>query len=462
MSCIKYFISILSFVLFINLFVFAQENDQKILKIKEYLGTVFPEDSPGCQVLVVKEGKVLIKEAYGLADISSNRKMSTNYSLPIGSLTKQFTAMAVFILEQENELSIDDDVSKYFPKAANLIGVKIVNLLTHTSGIIDYFKIDKWGSDLSQDLTPKVTFDLIINEDLEFEPGTQSSYSNSGYHILGLLIEKVTGEPLNDFIREKILIPLDMKHTYFIEDEREETRLVKGYEYNNGKYIEPFEVSKTRFYAGGSLITNIDDLLKWDEALYSEILINKKELKKYFSPFVTAVGDTLTFASGWECIGNDVKIYGHGGGINGFVCQVYRVPSEKIFVAVLMNSINRSGEKSASLIAQQILGRFLNEPEKNKESSYAVSSQILKIYDGDYRLADNAIRTLKSRNDKLFYVVADGREFELVPLSNTRFKAGKGSTFEFIIAEDGEVDSFKLFTGRGKPVIAYKINNNQK
>lgn len=444
----KFFTSIFSFVLFLSLLVFAKGNDQKILEIKEYLGTVFSEDYPGCQVLVVQEGKLLIKEAYGLADLSPKRKLTTNYSMPIGSLTKQFTAMAVFILEQENKLNVDDDVSKYFPNATNLKGIKIFHLLTHTSGVIDYFKIDKWRADLSQDLTPSETFSLIIDEDLEFKPGTQSSYSNSGYHVLGLIIEKVTGKPLNEFIREKILSPLEMTHTYFIEDEREDIRLVKGYEYSsNGKYIEPFEISKTRFYAGGSLITNIDDLLKWDNALYSELLLNKKELKKYFSPFVTTDGDTLAFASGWECIGRNIKIFGHGGGTNGFVSQVYRIPSEKIFVAILMNSINRTGERSASRIVQKILNKIMDEPENNKKSSFTISPQILRMYDGKYKLSNNAIRTLKFKNEKLHYVVAEGREFELVPLSNTRFKAGKGSTFEFIIGKDGEVNSFKLFTG---------------
>lgn len=461
MNSIKYFVSIFSFVLFLSLPGFAKVNDQNIPAIKEYLGRMFPADLPGCQVLVVKEGNVLIKEAYGLADLGTKRKLTINDSMPIGSLTKQFTAMAVYILEQENKLNVDDYVTKYFPDATKLKSVKIINLLTHTSGVIDYFKIDKWRADLSQDLTPREVFNLIKNQDLEFEPGTQSRYSNSGYHILGLIIEKVTGETLNKFIRDKILIPLKMTHTYFIEDKREDAGLVKGYEYsNNGKYIEPFKVSKTRFYAGGSLITNIDDLLKWDNALYSEVLLNEKELKKYFSPFVTTGGDTLTFASGWECTGSNAKIFGHGGGINGFVSQVYRVPGKKIFVAVLMNSIDRTGKRSASVIAQKILSKILDEPDNNKESGFAISSQLLKMYDGEYRLPNNTTRTLKNKNGKLFYVLADGREFELVPLSNTKFRAGKGSIFEFTIREDGKVDSFKLFTGRGRPVIAYKIDNN--
>ena len=461
MNSIKYFTSILSFGLFLTLFVFANGKDQKIQEIKEYLGTVFSENFPGCQVLVAREGKVLIKEAYGLADISTKRKLTGNCSLPVGSLSKQFTAMAVYMLEQENKLNIDDDLSKYFPDATKLKGIKIIHLLTHTSGIIDYFKIEKWRADLAQDLTPRETFDLIINENLEFEPGTQCGYSNSGYHILGLIIEKVTGKPLNEFIREKILIPLKMTHTYFIEDEKEDAGLVKGYEYDSkGKYIEPFKVSKTRFYAGGSLITNTDDLLKWDNALYSNLLLNKKESKKYFLPFVTANGDTLSFASGWERNGSNVKIFGHGGGINGFVCQVYRVPDKKIFVAVLMNSINRKGEESASGIAQKILSKFWDEPENNNKTGFEISPQVVKMYEGKYRLSNDAVKTLKYKNGKLYYVGADEREFELIPLSNTRFKAGKGSTFEFNIGKDGKVDSFKLFTGRGKPVIAYKIDIN--
>lgn len=456
---IKTFISIFIFCNFFNEAVICQVDSIKLNKIIDFSSSLFSEDDPGAVILVAKNGIPIFEEGYGLADLEKSIPLAPNHTFAIGSLTKQFTATTVLILAEEGKLSIDDNIIQYFPSATNFRNIKIYHLLTHSSGIPDFFSIENWRNDLSIDLSLQETFDLIIQEDLEFEPGEKTKYSNSGYYLLGMICEKVSGKSLNDLITTNILEPLSMTQTCFIDGRNPHIPSAHGYELVSGKIVEPFLVSKTRFYAGGSIITTVTDLLKWDEALYSENILNESSLKTLFDPVILIGGEKTDFACGWTITNyGGTIIYGHGGGINGYVCQVYRLPSEHIYVAVLSNIINRTTKNPIASIAQQIISILLEgNDHKTLITSILLSKDEAQKYGGKYQLQDGSIRRILVQDSKVYYEVNESQKVEIIPESKIKFRAGKASTIKFLFSETEEVLQFELYTGRGKPIIGIKL-----
>jgi len=401
--------------------VHAQSIQDKENQIQNYVQSIFNENEPGAVILVAKNGIPFIREGYGLADIYKRTLLNPNHSMAIGSLSKQFTALVIFKLAEQKKILLDDDITKYFPAVSKFRGITIHNLLTHSSGIKDLFAIDEWRQDLTTDLTRQQTFDLIAKEDLEFITGEKTKYSNSGYHLLGMIIEMVAGDSLNHFIQKTIFNPAGMSHTRFIDERDGDMPTAMGYEKRDGKIIKPFRVSKTRFYAGGSVITTVDDLLKWDEILYTENLVTKKTLDKYFETFVLNTGEKSVNACGWEVTSyNGIKIYGHGGGINGFVSQVYRIPAEHLYIVVLSNLIDRNTKRGITGIAQKIAAIMLDDKiSENETPGISLSREEIYKYGGEYRLPDNSIRRILIEDDKVYYQLTAAKKVELIPESKT-------------------------------------------
>lgn len=436
----------------------AQTGAEVVNRIRENLNLIYPPNGPGSVVLAAKDGKIVLKQGFGLADKEKHVPLNSDHSLAVGSLTKQFTAMAIMILAEHEKLSLTDDITKYFPDVPRYKGITIHHLLTHTSGIKDYFLIDAWRKDLSENLSPQQTFDIIKKAELEFAPGEKVKYSNSGYHLLGMIAEQVSGQTLNDFIRKEILMPAEMNTTGFIDGPGGIMPSAKGYEKKNNEVAEASAISKTRFYAGGSLITTIEDLLKWDEILYSEKLVNKKTLNKYFTPFVLKNGDTSANACGWEVVDyQGLKIFGHGGGINGYVCQVYRVPKEHLYVAVLSNLVDRNSKHPVARTAREILISLLPENTLDHQvNSISLTPEEMSKYKGSYRLPDNSYRNIVVENGKVYYQQSETQKAELIPESETTFRAGKASKIIFAFDNKGEVTQFTISSGSGKTVTGIK------
>ncbi len=436
----------------------AQSVAAKVNRIRENLNLIYSYNKPGAVVLAAKDGKAVFKQAFGMADTEKQLALTSDHSLAVGSLTKQFTAMAVMILEEQGKLSLSDNISEHLPGAEQYKEITLHHLLTHTSGIKDYFLIDEWRNDLSQDLSPQQTLEIIKGTELEFNPGEKVKYSNSGYHLLGMIAERVSGSTLNDFIRKNILLPAGMTATGFIDGTDGLMPTARGYEKKAGLLVEAAPVSKTRFYASGSLITTVDDLLKWDEILYSEKLVKKETLKKYFSPFVLNNRDTSANGCGWEVIDyQGLKIFGHGGGINGYVCQVYRVPEEHLYVAVLSNLVDRNSKHPLTRTAREILISML--PDKTgdqKVKSISLTPEQLSKYKGSYKLPDNSFRNIAVENGKVYYQQNETQKAELIPESETTFRAGKASKIIFAFDNNGEVTQFTISSGSGKTVAGIK------
>lgn len=414
-------------------------------------------NSAGCVALVAKNGEAIFSSAYGLSNVEKKEYLSTGSTLPLGSVSKQFTAMAIHILANEGKLNLDDDLTQFFPNIPNFEGATIRHLLTHTSGVIDYFQIAEWNNDLSREIKPNEVPALLSGHKTNFKSGEKVEYSNSGYHLLGLIIEKVYGSTYNDFIRSKIFEPLGMSNSFFIDDLGAIKKLPLGYIKRNNNLLKPGNVHSSRFFAGGSIISSVKDMLIWDNALYSSTLLSDERLKEYFREFILNNNESSAMSCGWEVLTlNGKKLYGHGGGINGHVSQVYRYPAENIYIAILSNVVNKDSDFSIAQIAQEILSIVVPSNDSTYNSEILAKIDFNK-YVGKYLLPDGSVREIFVSDGKLFYRVGEKRTVELHPQSTLTFTAGKASKIVFRIDDAGKITGLEIFTGRGRTITAEKF-----
>ena len=338
-----------------------RNNIRTLHQINAFSDSIFTANEPGAAVVILKEGKVFFEKAYGLADIKKQVPLETTSVFGIGSITKQFTAIAILQLAVKNLLSLDDNISIYFPDAPSYYKeIKIKNLLNHTSGIIDLFKIPEWFALWPTDVEPSGLVDLFINKPLLFEPGEKYSYSNSGYVLLGIIVEKVSGKSYADYMNSNIFSPLKMENTYISASRESVPNRVTGYQLTNDGFVEAEYVSPTHFFGGGSILTNTEDMVKWYMGLQSGEIITKEWVDKAMTPTILNNGDTAYYGYGFEMSNlSNMKIIEHGGSTIG--CDAYSlwIKNKDIHIIVLSNFLAYPGtgvtnEASARKVAYQL------------------------------------------------------------------------------------------------------------
>ena len=326
-------------------------------KLEAAAAPLFPTDQPGGAILVARNGKTLFRKAYGLADLERRIALRPEMVFRIGSITKPLTALGVFLLVDEGRISLDDEITKFLPDYP-VRGKRITvdHLLTHSSGIRSYTDLLVEPSTLALDKSLAAIIDDFRNEALFFEPGDAIRYSNSNYILLGAIIEKVSGERYADFMAKRVFEPLGMKSTAYEGEERNGTRRVEGYERG---LAQPYQVAKpismSQPHAAGALVSTIDDLARWGQAIDRKAFLGAASWKQAFRPFVLNDGRVTHACRGWfvERIAFGREAYYHAGGINGFASFVYWVPEERVFVVVLLNNVGQT--VSAARLAQTLL-----------------------------------------------------------------------------------------------------------
>ena len=241
------------------------------------------EKAPGAAVLVAKNGEILFKKGYGLADIGYRIAAGTTTKFRIGSITKQFIASAILKLQEEGKISTTDKLSKFIPDFPRGDEVTIHHLLTHTSGIHSFTNRPDFLEDAAASITPQKMIDLIKTDTFDFNPGEDFEYNNSGFFILGYIIEKITGKPYGEYLKEALFEPLGMKntgvHAYNLILENEAT----GYAQNNGRFEKALDWDMSRAGGAGSLYSTVEDLYLWNEAVFNGKVLNEESLKSAFT-----------------------------------------------------------------------------------------------------------------------------------------------------------------------------------
>ncbi len=259
----------------------AQEN-----KIDAYINSLLLQKKfAGAAIAVLKDENVIFNKNYGFADLKNNIQITNSTTFNIMSITKNFIAFAVMKLADNNLINLDEPVKKYLKDILSKYNnVLIYQLLNHSSGIPDYVHIIGYMAQANQTQTPMEVLKPIFTESLEFNPGEKYAYSNSGYFLLGLLIEKVTGKKLSDYLKENVFKPVEMNNTYLESDSTQNTLNAKGYTKLNGELKEEIRLNPSQYWAAGGIISTKDDLIKWDKALIKGIILQKKEINQMIQP----------------------------------------------------------------------------------------------------------------------------------------------------------------------------------
>lgn len=326
---------------------FAQntaDNLDKILKER------FSASEPGAAVLVVQNDKVLLRKGYGIAEINRKQPIEPDMVFRIGSITKQFTSTAILKLVEEGKLSLNDELSNYLPDFRTQFPVTIEQLLNHTSGIKSYTSVQERMTTEAKKTKVSVAEMLgyIQSYPVDFKPGEKWLYNNSAYFILGAVIEKVTGKTYNDYISQTFFKPLKMTASY-PDDSKPIARQAGGYNKGSGNaYTMADYVHPSIPYSAGSIFSSVDDLWKWNQAVFGYKLVKRELLEKAWGPTHTTSGDVESYGYGWQLgkVGES-KAIGHGGGIDGFLSFEVYVPELKIYVCLLANNTSVNPEDIA-------------------------------------------------------------------------------------------------------------------
>ncbi|MBQ4898782.1 beta-lactamase family protein [Paenibacillus sp. Marseille-P2973] len=301
-------------------------------------------------VLLAKNGKVLVRQGYGMANWDKELPNGPTTIFRIGSVTKQFTALAIMQLQEQGKLNVNDPVHTYLPDYPHSDQITIHHLLTHTSGIPNLTEFPNYLETMGQPVTVEQNLSIFKNEPLEFEPGSEFRYSNSGYILLGAIIEQVSKQTYEDYVSEHIFKPLGMNDSGFRDGESTDPKYAVGYMNILNEPLQALPIDMSVPYSAGAMLSSIDDLHKWDQALNTEQLINKSLADAMFTPFKDQ------YAYGWVVMDGGRKIYFHNGGINGFTAYIKRYVLDDMTVIVLSNyegtDINNIGDR---------LGVMLNE-----------------------------------------------------------------------------------------------------
>ncbi|MEJ0101936.1 MAG: serine hydrolase [Bacteroidota bacterium] len=399
------------FFLLIFSFSFGQNQQEKhlIKNLDQLISDKYKPISPGCAVLVAKKGAIIYKKAYGSANLELNVPMKPDMIFRIGSITKQYTAIAILQLVEQGKISLQDSLQKFirnFGYKGSVITIE--NLLTHTSGITDYEVINvDIPTAIRVDFPPKQLIDSLAKFPLEFIPGSRFSYSNSNYYLLAYIIEQVSGKPYKEYLIENLFKPAGLSHTYYDSPEEIILNRVSGYSKYNSKYTNAGYISMTQVFGAGALVSNVEDLYKWHRALYEYKLVKKETLEKAFAPFKFTDGNLSEYGYGWFIKNrNETKSIEHSGGIDGFQSDEIYFPQQDIFIATLYNSLNEGGSDAGFMaldnaIATLAIGKKLQEEIK-------VDTSVLKQYVGEYETDPTHHGIITLENGQLYLEAPEG------------------------------------------------------
>jgi len=420
----------------------------------------------GGSILVAQKGKVLVCKGYGMANYEHDVPNTPRTKFRIGSMTKQFTAMAIMQLQERGRLHVQDPIAKYVEDIPDSWkDVTIHHLLTHTSGIPLYYAYPDYAAYSRTPMTPRELIETVMDKPLDFPPGEGCRHSCSGFNILGLIIEKISGMPYADFLHENIFDPLDMKDSGFDLPSPVLENRAQGYvRLANGEWANAGYIHMSVPYAAGALYSTVEDLYKWDRALYSEKLVSRKSLEAIFTPYakdskygLTSGGGGWAYGYGWIISAtNRGKVFSHSGGVNGFSTNIARHVDEDACIIVLCNleGVGAVVAKISADLFAMLYGIRVDFPQKEERKIIAVNPLIYDDYVGHYEY--DYIITITKRGGRLFYQGSWQPETEIFPETETKFWLN-GAQISFVRDDRGQV-THMIYHQAGKDTVCKKIN----
>ena len=404
---------------------------QSYVSNKEFMGTV----------LITRDKTVLLNKGYGSANLEWDIPNSPTTKFRLGSLTKQFTAACVLLLEERGKLKVDDPVKKYMADApATWDKVTIFNLLTHTSGIPDFTAFLDYGATEALATTPEKLVLRFRDKPLEFQPGEKMSYSNSGYVLLGYLIEKISGQTYSQFVQENIFKPLDMQNSGYDSNSEIIMHRASGYALDKG-IVNAGYINMTVPFSAGGLYSATEDLARWEQGLFGGKVLSPASFQKMTTPFIHnyAFGLAVLTLSGH-------RVIEHTGGIEGFNTALAYYPEDKLTVVVLSNLSGQAPLDIANKLAAVVHGEEVVLPSERKKVS--VTPAILAKYVGVYEAVPGSDLVMTFEDGKLMTQATGRPKKQLFAESETKFfLKDVDAEIEFFKNEKGEATFLELHLG---------------
>ena len=399
---------------------------------------------PGMALCVIRRGENLVSRGYGIADLENAVPVSRDSEFAMASITKQLTAAAILRLAESGSLGLDDDISRFVPDFPERDrGVTVRRLLNHTAGIRNLQDLgERYWRQSHGPAEPKELIDLFRHEPLDFEPGTEYRYSNSGYVLLGAAIEKASGEAYGEYIRHHLLDPLGLNRMIYAGSLALIEHRVRPYWYNGTTFVNAGHFDYSQGFSMGGFFSTAEDLALWTEALHHGRVLSPYFYQLMITPETTLDGEALSYGYGME-VGSigDRPLYSHAGGSVGFISQALYVPDEDLTIAVMSNSNFGGGAlEMADRILRKILGVAdpvdlpLPAGAERYAGRYCMDEEVVEIAaaEGHLLIRDGrGSRRLRYQGNRVF--AQEGR------LARLQFREERGRVVGFVLARYGSL-----------------------
>ncbi len=435
----------------------AQVDEESVRAIDKVFSDLDGTHSPGCAIGIMQRGQLVHQRGYGMASLEHRVPIDENTVFYTGSVSKQFAAAAVAMAAREGHLSLDDDVRKWFPELPDYGDtITVRHLVHHTSGLRDYLGLMSLaGVPFENVITPEWVLELIARQKaLNFAPGEQYLYSNSGYFLMAQLVGRATGRSLREYSDEVFFEPLRMRHTHFHDDRHEVvTNRALAYSASETGYVVNWSPAFDQVGSGG-LLSTIEDLARWDQSFYDDSL-GSGFWKSLQERGRLNDGEELSYAFGLTIDEYEGRPrIQHGGAMFGYRAQLSRFPEDELGIAVLCNLATADPGGRASRVADHLLEvpakSSDREPEPSEKASEVVELTPGQLDDwvGEYELFPGVALRVSRKGTRLMASAPDDEPFELSPISRTEFVVADPqpplSSASAVFERDGDSRSVRL------------------
>src|SRR5262245_40125279 len=382
---------------------------EDVARMEEVVQARVKDSSFMGSVLVARDAEIVLNKGYGFANVEWQISNSPATRFRLGSLTKQFTSASILLLEERGKLKLEDHVKQYVPDApAAWDAITLYNLLTHTSGLPNYTALPDFATTMGTKVTPEQIVAKFRDRPLDFEPGSKMLYSNSGYIVLGLIIEKVSGESYASFLQKNLFDPIGMHDSGYDSSSAISPRRASGYTRGPDGPLNAAFLDMSIPYAAGALYSTTEDLLRWERALFGGKVLKAASLEKMTTPFKNdyALGVSVRQHDGH-------RVVEHNGGINGFNTFLAYYPDSHVTIAVLGNVNGQAPEAIGAALGTLVHGGAVQLTSERREASVPVST--LATYVGTYEMTPNLNMMVTLDGDHLMSQLSGQAKFQLFP-----------------------------------------------
>ncbi len=422
---------------------------------------------PGASLAVVRDGHITKAQGYGFANLELRSPATKETVYEIGSTSKQFTATAIMMLVEEGKVRLDDTITKYFPEAPQAWrGITIGHLLTHTSGIQNHVAVPHWldvfRTNLAFETAPSrdELLKMFFKLPLEFQPGETWAYDNTGYYLLGIIIEKASGKSYWQFLDERVFKPLGMNATRSADPQPIVPNRASGYEWKNDHFENRPVLLPAIAFSAGSLLSTVEYMAKWDAALYTEKLLKKSSLDQMWTAPATNDGTDAPFNYGFGWFIENYhghRLVQHSGGTPGFSSAMYRFVSDKLTIIIRTNHADRILDQLAIDLAGISLPA-LKRPDANTDPDPQTTAMLKDVVSG--LLKGKAEPESFTAAMRIFLSTATGKAF-------WKWFADHGELSSFIFSDredrgDGQVLRYKVSLGGNSYWFSVLVTKDRK